>query len=168
MSTQLLTLLQLCVLALLYLFFVRVLRSVWTEIHAPAASASPPRRSRRKEKVSVGAAGAAAPVARPVPPASRQVVPTQLVVVEPAAQQGLTYGLGGEVTLGRSGACTIRIDDTYSSSMHARITTRPDGALIEDLGSTNGTYVNSQRVTGTVTLQRGDLVQIGSTQLEVR
>ena len=67
-----------------------------------------------------------------------------------------------------SGACTIRIDDTYSSSMHARITTRPDGALIEDLGSTNGTYVNSQRVTGAVTLQRGDVVQIGSTLLEVR
>ena len=168
MSTQLLTLLQLCVLALLYLFFVRVLRSVWTEVHAPAASATAPRR-RRRAPAAVGAPAAApAPAPRPVPPASRLAVPTQLVVVEPAAQQGLTYPLSGEVTLGRSGACTIRIDDTYASSMHARVTARPDGAVIDDLGSTNGTYVNSQRVTGAVVLGRGDVVQVGSTLLEVR
>lgn len=181
MSTQLLTILQLCVLALIYLFFVRVLRSVWTEVHAPAvaeAAAVKQRRgsARRRARQPV-AAGVAADSSSPrvAVPASPTAVPTQLVIVEPAAQQGTVIPLttaaaggSGEVVLGRSGACTFRLDDTYASSAHARVIARSDGAWVDDLGSTNGTYVNSHRVSGSVPLQRGDLIQVGSTVMEVR
>ena len=178
MSTQLLTVLQLCVLALIYLFFVRVVRSVWTEVHAPAVAEAATRqrrglagrRARQPVAAGVGGATDAAPQ-RSAAPDGPAVVPTQLVIVEPANQQGVVIPLGaagGEVVLGRSGACTFRLDDTYASSAHARVAVRADGAAIDDLGSTNGTYVNSHRVSGSVPLRRGDLEQVGSTVMEVR
>jgi pSer/pThr/pTyr-binding forkhead associated (FHA) protein len=57
--------------------------------------------------------------------------------------------------------------DVYSSTVHARLFKRGDQVWVEDLGSTNGTFVNSERITSPARLGRGDLLQVGSTVFEV-
>ena len=71
------------------------------------------------------------------------------------------------VTIGRSDACDLRVDDTYLSSRHARVANDDGDLSIEDLGSTNGTYVNQELVRGRVHLERGDVVQVGGALFEV-
>jgi hypothetical protein len=158
MDEQLLTILKLCLLALLYLFFFRVLRAVWTEIRGPklatAGAAGQQRRSRREAR-------AAAP-ARSAAPA-----PAQLAVVEPAELRGRTYPLGDEVTVGRAAGCGVTLDDTFASSIHARVFSRDGQLFVEDLGSTNGTYLNRRKVQGPQVMRRGDRLQVGNTVLEL-
>ena len=158
MSDQLLLVLKLCLLALLYLFFFRVVRAVWAELRTPSPVASatgavatrPPTRRARK-------AEARAARARP-----------QLVVVEPVTLAGRSYPLEGEASIGRAAGCQITLDDTYASQIHARVFPRDDQWLVEDLGSTNGTWLNRQKVSGPMVLQRGDRLQIGNTVVELR
>jgi hypothetical protein len=154
----LLTILKLCALALLYLFFLRVLRAVWAEV-SPARVLAP----------------LSAPVGpRPPRPKGRRPMPRRgkgggnaLIVVEPEDAAGTRHPLGDEVTVGRAAGCTITLEDNYASQLHARIFRTDDAVFVEDLGSTNGTYVNGQKLTGTALVKRGDLVRIGSTVLEV-
>lgn len=70
--------------------------------------------------------------------------------------------------IGRSPEADLAIDDPYASEFHARVGLVDDRAVVHDLGSTNGTYVNGRRVTNPTTVSRGDTVQIGKTTLEVR
>jgi pSer/pThr/pTyr-binding forkhead associated (FHA) protein len=157
-SEQLLFVLKLCLLALLYLFFFRVLRAVWAEIKTPAP---------------VGAAGAARPAKldrrarREARQQAKRPVP-QLIVVEPADQRGRRYRIGNEVTLGRAAGCQITVDDTFVSQLHARVFARDGRFLVEDLGSTNGTYLNRQKVSGPMVIAPGDRLQVGNTVLELR
>lgn len=150
MSSQLLTVLQLCLLALLYLFFLRVLRAVWTEIRGPARTAA---------------------VAAPVPAASApppgRAAGSHLVVREPAAQAGRRFELSDEITIGRAAGCQITLDDTYVSQLHARVFRHDGQVLVEDLGSTNGTYLNRAKVASPMMLNAGDLLQIGGVVLEL-
>lgn len=160
MSDQLLTILKLCLLALLYLFFFRVLRAVWAQLRAPApAAAGVPAR-------------AAAPRSAAPPAAPRRRgkgAPTHLVALAPESRQGATFEIGAEVTVGRAGGCAISLpEDTFVSSLHARVYASDGGVLVEDLGSTNGTFVNQTRVTATVPLARGDRLKVGNTVLEAR
>jgi pSer/pThr/pTyr-binding forkhead associated (FHA) protein len=90
-----------------------------------------------------------------------------LVVVEPLEQKGRSYALADEITLGRAAGCTVTLEDNYVSQLHARVSRRDGAVYAEDLGSTNGTYVNGRKLTGAVLLKRGDQVRIGSTVLEV-
>ena len=150
MPEALLTVLKFCFLALLWLFFVRVLWAVWAEVNAPAPAPA-------------GAPPRAAPAGRAAP-----VESTQLKVVEPAERRGTTYQLGDEVTVGRATGCQVALtDDSYASQLHARIFCRDGRYWLEDLGSTNGTYLNAKAVTAPVSLRRGDRVQVGRTVLEV-
>lgn len=176
MSEQLLTVLKFCLLAVVYLFFFRVLRAVWAEVTPPKPAAAgappsgaappvaPPRRERRKDR------SPPPPSAVPSTPAaaSSSGSPTQLVVVEPAARQGTVHVLGGESTVGRAGGCQVRVDDTFASQLHARVYAAQGGYVVEDLGSTNGTFVNGERITAPRVLQRGDRLQVGNTVLELR
>ena len=66
-----------------------------------------------------------------------------------------------------SRSCQIPLDDSYVSQLHARVFRRDGDLLVEDLGSTNGTYLNRKKVDGTVPIRRGDRLQIGRTVLEV-
>jgi pSer/pThr/pTyr-binding forkhead associated (FHA) protein len=151
----LLTLLKLFFLALLYLFFFRVLRAVWAEVSAPPVPA--PTR---------GAAGA--PVAGRAPRGAGGKGSLRLKVVEPAETRGTVYDLGDELTVGRASGCQIAIpDDTYVSQLHARIFRREGQVFVEDLGSTNGTFLNRKKVSAPVPVRRGDRLQIGKTVLEV-
>jgi pSer/pThr/pTyr-binding forkhead associated (FHA) protein len=89
-------------------------------------------------------------------------------VVRPEERDGQIYELGDEVTVGRAPGCGVPIDyDTYASNLHARVF-RLDGELwVDDLGSTNGTWVNTERITERTRLEKGDLLQVGSTVFEV-
>ena len=161
MSEQLLNILKLCLLALVYLFLVRVVRAVWAEVSVTTADG--PRRQRRR--------GASPTIASPPAPARgrrSRGSPTELVAVEPADQVGRRYPLGDEITVGRAAGCQVTVDDTYVSQLHARVFTRDGQLFVEDLGSTNGTYLNRVKVAGPMVMQRGDRLQVGNTVLEVR
>ncbi len=163
MPDQLLTVLKLCLLALLYLFFLRVLRAVWTEVNPPSAHAPSPS----------GAAGTATRARRSSPRAStrsrrKQVVPTRLVVVEPAARAGTEYPLGPDMTVGRAQGCNLVFDEQYVSQVHTRLLSREGSVFVEDLGSTNGTWVNGTRAVGQMPARLGDRIQIGNVVMEVR
>jgi len=149
------------VIALIFLFFLRVLRAVWVEM-SPATvrkSRAERRQERRQERA------AARPPVRPREIRRRQLY---LKVVQPAAQAGRTYDLDDELTIGRSPGCGVAMpEDIYTSTLHARLFRRNDQLWVEDLGSTNGTFVNSEQIKQAVRLGKGDLLQIGSTVFEV-
>lgn len=156
---QLLIVLKFCLLALVYLFFFRVIRAAWAQLREP-------------ELVPVArVAGAPAPVAAaPAPaPTKRRSASTgvSLVVREPKGLAGTSYALTDELTIGRAPGCHITLDDTYVSQVHARVFIRDGKVMIEDLGSTNGTYHNRAKVGPPVIVDRGDRVQAGSVVMEL-
>ncbi len=152
MPENLLGLLKLCLLALLYLFFLRVLWAVWAEVRGPkAAKAANGNGAKTKGSRLRGRAGPA----------------TRLVVDKPSTQKGTSFEIGPEVTVGRAAGCHIALpDDTFVSQLHARVFERSGQVYVEDLGSTNGTYVNGHRVSAPTPMHRGDSLQVGSTILE--
>jgi pSer/pThr/pTyr-binding forkhead associated (FHA) protein len=90
------------------------------------------------------------------------------VVVEPAETKGATFVVPDEATVGRGGGCQITVADTFASQLHARLF-RTDGTLyVEDLGSTNGTFLNGARVGGPQAMRKGDRLKVGGTVLELR
>jgi hypothetical protein len=153
MPDQLLNLLKLFLLLLLYLFFLRVLRAVWAEVNPPKVVEAPAKPKRDK-----GARRATG---------SRKHGPLALRLVAPAEVKGRSYPLTEEITVGRAAGCQVTIDDTYASQLHARVFLREGQVYVEDLGSTNGTYLNRHKVTGPMQVQRGDKLQIGNTVLEL-
>ncbi len=164
MSDSLLNILKFALLALLYLFFARVLWAVWSEVRGP----------RKGAPIQAGgaAAGPVPPVAnaragRAKPPKGKRGVITRLVVLEPKASRGTAISLANEVTFGRAPGCTVSVpDDTFVSQVHARVFIDQGTAIVEDVGSTNGTYVNGNRISQALPLNPGDRIQIGSTVLE--
>jgi pSer/pThr/pTyr-binding forkhead associated (FHA) protein len=91
-----------------------------------------------------------------------------LKVLEPPQEEGKVYDLEDELTVGRSPGCGVpTIYDVYSSTLHARIFRQGDRLFVEDLGSTNGTFVNSEKITQPARLGKGDLLQVGATVFEV-
>jgi hypothetical protein len=152
---QLLNLLKIFLLVLLYLFFFRVLRAVWTEVNPKSANEGPV------------AGPAPRPAKQPRRPARPGRSSPQLRVLEPAGRRGHNYPLVDELTLGRAAGCHIPIDDSYASQVHARVFQRDGTWYVEDLGSTNGTYLNRRRVAGPMVIKRRDRLQIGNTVLEM-
>jgi pSer/pThr/pTyr-binding forkhead associated (FHA) protein len=159
---QLLNVLKICLLVLLYLFFIRVLRAVWAEVRDPVAIPVEPTPPRRRTAAAPTHPTMLAPKRR-----GRRAL-TELVTLEPDAGAGTAYPLASEMTIGRAAGCNIVIDDHFVSSAHTRIFQRDDTWMIEDLGSTNGTYLNRRKVTGPSVMHKGDQVQVGNVVLEVR
>ena len=154
MPDNLLGLLKLCLLALLYLFFLRVLWAVWAEVRGPKTA-----------KAGNGTSGG--PKTRTPRIRSRGGPATRLVVDKPLSQKGAAFEIGPEVTVGRAAGCHIALpDDTFVSQLHARVFERSGQVYVEDLGSTNGTYVNGHRVSAPTPMHKGDSLQVGSTILE--
>jgi pSer/pThr/pTyr-binding forkhead associated (FHA) protein len=156
---SLLGLLKLCLLALLYLFFARVVWAVWTEVRAVRPQTD-------TAGVPPGPAGAGRDQGR----ARRGVpgLPHRLTVTEPPALRGSKFQLtGAEVTIGRAAGCQVSLpDDTFASTVHARVYGRDGAIYVEDLGSTNGTYLNGMRLGSPAVLRPGDQLQVGNTVLE--
>ena len=149
MPHSLLEILRYSLLAAIWLFFVYAARMVWVEV----------RRSRAEQ-------AAQAPPSAPV--VVDKALALRLRVVDPPQRRGRVFELGDEVTVGRSPGCAVPLDDdTFASSIHARVFRRSGELWLEDLGSTNGTWVNDERLDNPVRLRRGDRVKVGSTILEV-
>jgi hypothetical protein len=92
----------------------------------------------------------------------------RLIVTE-GTLQGTVIGLGdGPITIGRGDACTLVLDDDFVSTNHARLAPRDGIWYVEDLGSTNGTYLDRTKVTGPTVVPAGTPVRIGRTVLELR
>jgi hypothetical protein len=90
-----------------------------------------------------------------------------LEFIEPESRSGERVEVEDGVTIGRSRDCDLILYDTYLSTHHARLANDEGDLSIEDLGSTNGTYVNQEPVKGRVHLERGDIVQVGGVLFEV-
>ena len=191
MSDQALNILKYFLLALVWLFFLYILRVVWVEIRsseegaAPTGSGSvaespgaipatrgPGTRGARVRRGGTRGAPVVAPAPTP-PPAARASPPSRLRVLEPAEMAGRTFPLdgalvGAETVIGRSTDAGVPLPgDSFVSSHHARLFTRDGRLWVEDTGSTNGTYVNSARITSATPLQAGDRFQVGRTVFEV-
>ena len=94
----------------------------------------------------------------------------RLAIIEPRIRRGQAFPITHELTMGRSAGCTIQVlDDTFVSSVHCRIFRDEAGnAIVEDLGSTNGTYLNGDRIHVPKPLHQGDRIQIGGTIVEAQ
>ncbi len=91
---------------------------------------------------------------------------TLSVVQGPPELRGTTVPVTGPVVIGRSPGADIVIGDDFVSGKHAKVHPQGDEIVIEDLGSTNGTLLNGQRLTRAQTLRPGDIIDIGSTRLK--
>jgi hypothetical protein len=102
------------------------------------------------------------------PAKPRRGVPTQVVILE-GGNKGESVSLDeAPLLIGRGNDAAIRLDDDYVSTRHARIASSGEQWFVEDLGSTNGTYVGNSRITQATALQLGTQVRIGKTILELR
>ncbi len=144
MSDPLEVLLQFAFLGVLYLFLLWVARSALRDLGRPAADSY-----LGDERVSNDA--------RPY---------SGRLVVERGAglSSGAEYGVGPGLGIGRAGANDICIEDTFASSRHARLYDREGVVYIEDMNSTNGTYVNGRRLGAQQVLRPSDRIRIGDTE----
>jgi hypothetical protein len=112
---------------------------------------------------------AAAPKARRQPKQkARKGSPTHVLVVDGANKGERAELAQAPILIGRGTDAAIRLDDDYVSTRHARIAASGETWFVEDLGSTNGTYIGSARITQPTTLTLGTQVRIGKTLLELR
>jgi hypothetical protein len=152
-NTPVLRALEYVVILLLWLFFMWVVRAVWVEVR-------PLKRKRRREKDDDPDPAIAGK--------SRKGKRLRLHVVRPEEHTGQTYEIGAEVTVGRAAGCGVPIDyDTFASNLHARLFRLDGDVWVEDLGSTNGTWVNTERILERTRIEKGDLLQVGGTVFEV-
>ena len=142
-------------LAVLYLFLLWVSRSALRDMS-------------RFEDVAVGPEEADPAGTRPEPAASPDlragVNPRLVVVAAMGYEPGVSFDIGAGATMGRSDSAEIRVDDPYASSAHARIFARSEFMYIEDMGSTNGTYLNNRGLKTAERLKIGDVVRIGDSE----
>ncbi|MFJ9666460.1 FHA domain-containing protein [Streptomyces sp. NPDC101219] len=169
MSELTLTVMRLGFLAVLWLFVIVAVQVIRSDLFGTRVT----QRGARRE------AGRAQQAARQAPPPQRQQsgggrrggrnAPTKLVVTE-GTLTGTTVALQGQtITLGRAHDSTIVLDDDYASSRHARIYPDRDGQwIVEDLGSTNGTYLDRNRLTTPTPISLGAPIRIGKTVIELR
>lgn len=160
MSELTLTVIRLGFLAVLWLFVLTAVSVMRSDIFgARAAQRRPaPRRSAQ--------AGPASRVPKPAKP--KRGTPSKIVVTQ-GSLAGTAISLGDSpITIGRAADATIVLDDDYASSHHARIYPQAGTWLVEDLGSTNGTYVDRRKVDGPTPVQIGIPIRVGKTVLELR
>ncbi|HEX3693602.1 MAG TPA: FHA domain-containing protein [Solirubrobacteraceae bacterium] len=98
------------------------------------------------------------------PPNLAERAPRMVVERAPGHEPGMIYDLGGDVVFGRGETAEIRLQDPFASSRHARVYEQGGTLVIEDLGSTNGTYLNEELLEGPRPLHPGDRVRIGDSE----
>ncbi len=169
MTDQALDILKLVLLGLLYLFFARVLWAVRSEVRRAPTTAVAPMTSGERDATTIAGPTSRRERRQQRPPRGRSGHVARLVVIEPKARRGKTYPVGAEITIGRDPQSTIRIDDdTFVSTHHAKIYDVDGQPMVEDLGSTNGSFHNGNRLAGARLLHPGDRVQVGYTVLEAQ
>jgi hypothetical protein len=123
---------------------------------------------RRQKKAPPAATARPAPAQpRPKPDKKRRGQPWVLAI-DSGLQAGDRLQLVPEVHIGRSEGCELVLDDDYVSQTHARLNHRSDGVwILEDLGSTNGTFVNAERITVPTIVGVDDVIRIGEVQMRL-
>lgn len=187
MSELTLTILRMVLLGVLWLFIAAVLGVVRSDLFGTQISR---RARRRRERSSAAATGAAtspgqspaAPAAATTPAATPGVATTEprgRFGRRPAVPLTLTV-TGGKlagtsiplrstgILIGRNPECSLVLDDDYASGRHAKVYAAGDQWLVEDLGSTNGTLVDGQRIAQPTAIGVGSTVRIGTTELQMR
>jgi pSer/pThr/pTyr-binding forkhead associated (FHA) protein len=158
MSELTLFLIRIAYLAILWIFVlsaVSVIRSDMFGARVPETGrAAAPARGRQRKQ--------------PKPPKPRRGVPTHVLVVEGSNAGERVELADAPILIGRGNDAAIRLDDDYVSTRHARIAASGDQWFVEDLGSTNGTYIGTVRISQPTTLALGTQVRIGKTILELR
>lgn len=151
-SDETLLVLKLGFLVLLYAFIILIVRTATKDIGGAP-----------QESIVLGPAEAAALRAEYGLKPARFVV-----VVAPGLRRGSTVEVSASTIVGRDPESGVRLDgDEFASARHARIDPRPDGVWVEDLGSTNGTFVNGAQITSKRLLQPGDVLRVGETELKL-
>jgi hypothetical protein len=145
--------LKLAFLILLYLFIWRIVRSAARDLRLPQESMI-------LAPAQVAAAGL-------IPQPTARVLGRLVVIASPALEVGASYTLASQpFTIGRGPGNDVPMpDDEYASTRHVRFEPRRDGIYVEDVGSTNGTFVNGIRLTRDRRLTPGDVVRVGETDL---
>jgi len=145
--------LKLAFLVLLYLFIWRIVRSAARDLRLP------------QESMILAPQQAAA--AGLIPQPAARALGRLVVVSSPTFQDGESFTLDSHpLTIGRAANNDVSMpDDEYASGRHARLEPRRDGIWLEDIGSTNGTFVNGIRLTRERKLTPGDVVRVGETDL---
>ena len=149
---------QVSFLVVLYLFVARAVRAVMLDVYGPRPDRPIGRRRARQR--------AATPPPPPAAPRPSRRPPREVHVSD--AQGNRTMPLGEAVTIGRAASCDLVVVDNYVSNVHARIFARDGGWWLEDLGSTNGTYMTRTRVQQPTAIGPGDEVKMGKATLELR
>ena len=153
-TDETLLILKIAFLVLLYAFILYVVRSATKNLGGAP-----------QESIVLGAAEASALRAQHgVPDMPKSA---RFLVLDGRRRQGSTIEVTSSVVFGRDASDGIRLeDDEFASARHARVDVRADGVWLEDLGSTNGTFVNGEKVSAT-RLRAGDVVRIGQTELRL-
>ena len=148
--------LKIAFLVLLYLFIWRIVRTVGRDVRRPT-----------QESFVLRPAPAPAPTGEPAAQPQAPRSPRLVVASSPVLQAGSELELDStSFTVGRGGDNDVSIDgDEFASARHLRIEPRRDGVWVHDLGSTNGTFVNGERIDGPRRLAAGDVVAVGATEL---
>ena len=150
--------LQFGFLAVLYLFLLWVSRSALKDLR------NPPRRSVPTVRPMSRPTPRACMPPRGAPGATGAFDPRLIVERAPGHTPGMEYDVGDGAVMGRGDQAEIRLEDPFASSRHAKLTPQGGIVVIEDLGSTNGTYLNEELLSGPQPLHQGDRVRIGDSE----
>ncbi|GAA1151853.1 antibiotic biosynthesis regulator FhaB [Streptomyces hebeiensis] len=169
MSELTLTVMRLGFLAVLWLFVIVAVQVIRSDLFGTRVTQRGSRRGADARPQQNRQAAAPPQQRQQQPGRQRRGAPTKLVVSE-GSLTGTTVALQGQtITLGRAHDSTIVLDDDYASSRHARIYPDRDGQwIVEDLGSTNGTYLDRTRLTSPTPIAPGAPIRIGKTVIELR
>lgn len=137
-------------LLILFLFLTRAVKAMYLEIYGPGAP--------RPAGIPPAAQAATTKTGKP---------PERLILHQPGSDSK-TFDIGDELIIGRGDKCHVVLTDTYSSQIHARVFQKGGQVFIEDMGSTNGTFLNRRKVTSPIAVARGDKARIGKTELEFK
>jgi pSer/pThr/pTyr-binding forkhead associated (FHA) protein len=160
MNALTLTLIRVAFLAVLWLFVIAAVGVVRTDLFGPAVSSRQQRRQQKAQR---------AKAARPARPGRAARGAPQRLLVTGGSLAGTSIGLADQqITIGRANDATLVLSDDYASSRHARLFPQNGQWIVEDLGSTNGTYLDRQKVTQPTPVPSGVPIRIGKTVLELR
>jgi hypothetical protein len=146
-------------LAVLYLFLLWVSRSALKDLRRTSAATSPGVAAAPPPPDATGLHPAAGH-----PELDGRLDPRLVVERAPGHVQGMEYEVGDGAILGRGDAAEIRLEDPFASSRHAQLVKQGSTIVLEDLGSTNGTYLNEELLSGPQPLHPGDRVRIGDSE----
>ncbi|GAB3075243.1 FHA domain-containing protein FhaB/FipA [Pedococcus soli] len=173
MSELTLTIIRLGLLVLLWIFVFSVVGVLRGDIYGTRVVSRTPRKPAPAKRQPAARAAKAEETPAAKPPAKtprRQASSTpRTLVVTQGALTGTSLPLRESGTvIGRNPECALVLDDDFASGRHAKIFHRDGAWFVEDLGSTNGTFLGSERLTGPVRVEVGTTLRIGKTVIELR